>query len=166
MMKPQDEILKSIEDLILMRLDLLKLYPVLSVNAMQCLEKNDMEGLGKKLDERSALIGKMDMIGIEINTLAQLDGSYGAVIADLMKPGIQNKDCPEWGAKVIRSMERTYKLLQSCAFFDEKLIVCAKAVHMEIESQLGRIRAQRKINSLYTDQNATPNSAHILSSTK
>ena len=167
MMKPQAEILKNIEDLMLKRLDFLRLYPVLSVNAMHCLEQNDTEELGKKLDERGELTDKMNTLGIEINALlSQLDGNCGAVIAGFMKPGMQNKDCPEWGTNVARSMERTYKLLQNCALFDEKLIVRAKAMHVEIESQLGRIQAQRKINSLYTDQKAVLNSVHIQLSSK
>jgi hypothetical protein len=167
MMTPQAEVLKSLEDLLFKRLDLLKLYPVLSAQAMQCLEKSDAEGLNEKLNERGLLTEKIDAVGAQIDTLvSRLDKDSGAIVISLMKPGAPNNDCPVWGVNIARSVERTYKLLQSCALFDEKLLSSAKALHMENQSQLCRIRAQRKINTAYYDQNATPNGSHIHFSSK
>jgi hypothetical protein len=167
MMVPQAEVLKSLEDMLLDRLELLKLYPVLSAQAMQCLEKSDTEGFDKKLNERGLLTEKMDAVSAQIDTLvSRLDKDSGTLIKSLIKAGVQNKDCPVWGANIARSVERTYKLLQSCALFDEKLLSCAKALQMEIHDNLGHIRAQRKINAAYYDQNVTPNGAHIHFSSK
>lgn len=167
MIVPQAEVLKSLEDMLLDRLELLKLYPVLSAQAMQCLEKSDTEGFDKKLNERGLLTEKMDAVGAQIDTLvSQLDKDSGALIISLIKVRAQNKECPVWGANIARSVERTYKLLQSCALFDEKLLSSAKALHMENQSQIIRIRAQRKINAAYYDQNVAPNGVHIHFSSK
>lgn len=167
MTMPQAEVLKSLEDLLAERLELLKLYPVLSTQAMQCLEKSDAEGFDAKLNERGLLTEKLDAAGIQINALvSRLDKESGDIIISLLKPEIQNKDCPGWGKNIARSVERTYKLLQSCALFDEKLLSRAKALHMEIQDKLGHIRAQRKINSAYYDQNAIPSGTHIHFSSK
>ncbi len=167
MMNPQAEVLKGIEDLLLQRFDLLKLYPVLSAQAMQHLENNDAEGFGKKLDERGLLIQKADALSVKVDALVSgLDESNSDIVTNLLKSGVQNKDCPEWGVSIARSMERTYKLLQSCALFDDRLMVGAKAMHMQIQGQLGRIRAQHKINTAYSDQNTTPQGTHIHFSSK
>ena len=167
MMMPQADNLKSLEDLLSERLELLKLYPVLSTQAMQCLEKSDAEGLDLKLNERGLLTEKIDIVGTKINTLvSRLDKESGSVIISLLKPGVQDKDFPGWGVNIARSVERTYKLLQSCALFDEKLLSRAKALHLEIQDQLGHIRAQRKINTAYYDQNTITPGTHIHFSSK
>jgi hypothetical protein len=167
MMMPQAEVLKSLEDQLNRRFELLKLYPVLSTQAMQCLENSDAEGFDKKLGERGLLTEKMDAAGIQINALvSRLDKETGTIIRSLLKPGSQNKDCPGWGANIARSVERTDKLLQSCALFDEKLLSRAKALHMEIQDKLGHIRAQHKINTAYYDKNIIPSGTHIHFSSK
>ncbi len=167
MMMPQAESLKILEELLSKRLELLKLYPVLSAQAMLCLEKSDAEGFAQKLNERGLLTEKMDAAGVQIDTLvSQLDKDSSSMIISLMKPGTQSKDCPGWGTNIVRSIERTFKLLQSCALFDEKLLSRAKALHMEIQDKLSHIRVQRKINTAYQDQNTTPTGTHIHFSSK
>ena len=163
----QAKVLKGIEDLLVQRFDLLKLYPVLSAQAMQCLENDDAEGFGKKLDERGLLIRQADALQLKMDTLvSQLDTGRGAIVTSLLKPGPQNTDCPEWGANIARSVEHTYKLLQSCALFDDKIMARAKTVSAEIQGQLVRIRSQRKINTAYSDQNTTPYGTRIHFSSK
>ncbi len=167
MMIPQAERLKSLEELLLKRLELLKLYPVLSAQAMLCLEKSDAEGFDRKLNERGLLTEKLDAVGAQIDTLvSRFDNDNSDMILRLLKPGTQSKDSPGWGTNIARSVERTYKLLQSCALFDEKLLSRANALHMEIQDKLSHIRAQRKINTAYYDQNTTPTGTHIHFSSK
>ncbi len=163
----QAETLKSIEELIRQRFDLMKLYPVLSVEAMQQLEKSDTEAFNRKLDERGILTEQADVLSTKINALvAELDDGIKGIVTNLITNGTSHNDCPEWGKNIARNMERTYKLLQSCALFNERLLSCAKALQLEIHGQLGRIQAQRKINSLYAEQNAVPHGAHIHFSSK
>jgi hypothetical protein len=165
MMTPRAEDLKCLEELLEKRLELLRLYPVLSAQAMHSLEKGDAEEFLRKLDERGLLIEKSDDVGSQIDRLVSRLDKDG-IMKNLVMPGTQNKDCPGWGTNISRSVERTNRLLQSCALFDEKLQSRAKALHMEIHDKLGRIRAQRKINTAYYDQNATPSGSHIHFSSK
>ena len=167
MTKPQEECLKQIEHLLLARLELIKLYPVLSAQAMQSLMENDAEGFLKKLDERGALIEKADAVTNSIGTLVSgLDGSFGAVIADVLKPGAQSNVCPEWCASAARIAERTQKLLSGCAVFDKKLLAHAKDMSVQMQENHGRTLMQQKINSLYTGQTAAAHGEHIHYSSK
>ncbi len=167
MMKPQVDLIKQIEQMLLARLDLLKLYPVLSAQAMQLLEESDAEGFLQKLTERGALIEKADALTGSIDALASgLDGSFGAAVSNLIKPGAASGGCPEWGVHAARIMERTQKLIRSCALFDKKLMASARAVSEQMQEQHGRTLMQRKINSLYTVKSADPHGAHIQFSSK
>ena len=167
MMKPQAEIVREMEDLVQKRLDLLKEYHTLSAVAMQCLEKNDTEELGRILDKRGALTAKVDALNAAIDSLVSLaDEGCRGVIASLVMPGQHDSPCPEWGADIARSMKRTDRLLQDCVLFDARIISRAKAAQMEIQNQLGRVHAQRRIRSAYADKGASPNGTHIHYNTK
>lgn len=163
MMPPHAETIKCIENLLLARLECLKHYPVLSTEAMHSLESGDVEGFGKKLDERAQLTAKVDEISAQIdNLVSQLDESCGAYVVRLIKPGIsgiQPQGTPQWCTAVAHSMERTFKLLHNCALFDARLTSCAKDAQAEIQKQLNHVRAQRKINASYSGQNTASQSA-------
>ena len=167
MTAPDAGLIHGIEELLSQRLDLLKMYPVLSVQAMQCLEQNDADGLNAKLDERGALVEKADALNRQMTALVSgMDEGNGRLMTRMLQAGADNSGCPEWGVNIARSVERTKKLLQGCALFDEKLLSYAKLAQADAQSQLGRIHAQRKINSAYNEQNAVPHGTHIHFSSK
>ena len=167
MTKANEEILLQIDRLVLKRLDLLKQYPSLSVEAMQLLEKNDLSAFDMKLDQRSELAGQIDGISNEIAALIlRLDHECGLIIASILTTNDQISNCPSWVLNIARSMEQTRTLLRNCVLFDEKLTAFARSVHADIEAKLAGIRVQRKIENSYTENHTTTSGMHIHISTK
>ncbi len=163
----QKEILNRIEALSQQRLNLLNLYPVLSVSAMQCLENSDIEGFSLKIDERGELTQQIDSIAAETQSLlAQLDDSYSTVLKKYTQPGAEHQSCPEWCTGLARNFVHTQKLLQNCTLLDAKLLLQAKILHTELHDQLNRTRVQRKIRNGYADKSTKSCGVYINYSSK
>ncbi len=167
MKHPDEDMLLQIEALLNKRLDLLKQYPSLSVEAMQLLENRNISGFDIKLEQRSELASQVDTVSNHIASLISLL-SHGSsiVVAGIVSSGDQTTDCPPWTSGIARSMERTRKLLRNCALFDAKLMSHAHAVHADIQAQLAGVHAQKKIQNGYADHHAVSSGMHIHISTK
>ena len=157
-MTHQAHLLHFIEDLLQKRLEVLKSYPVLSVEALHCLEKEDVQGFTQKLEERDALARKVDTLNAQLNeTIAKLDEDKRSFIAQLTSSGMSGtieQNRPEWGESIARSMERTQKVLHNCVHFDARLNDCAQSLKSTLQKQLEHAQAQRKINATYLKQGA------------
>jgi len=167
MKHPTEEILLQIEALLQKRLELLKQYPSLSVEAMQLLESRDILGFDSKLDQRSLLASQVDAVSNEITALvSQMEYEGSLVITNILSSVDHAKVCPPWISGIARIMERTRKLLHNCVLFDAKLISQAQAAHADIETQLSGLQVQKKIQSSYSDNHASSSGMHIHISTK
>ena len=167
MIKPQSDALQELHNLVQQRFGLLKTYPVLSVEAMECLDSGDVDGFSKKLDERAQLTEQVDLLNAKINEVAQLlDEESHAILTSLLKFEFTSIPCPDWGKGITRGLLDTQKLLQNCTLLDARLTARAKALDTQIRAQLGRTRAQRKIDNSYAIQAAAANGMHIRGGSK
>ena len=167
MIKPQSEALQELHVLVQQRFGLLKTYPILSVEAMECLDSGDVDGFSKKLDERAQLTEQVDLINAKLGDAAQLlDEGSRAILASFLKFDFTSFPCPDWGKGIARGLLDTQKLLQNCALLDARLNARAKALDDQIRAQLDRTRAQRKIDSSYAIQAAAASGVHIRDGSK
>ena len=167
MKHPDEDMLLQIEALLNKRLDLLKQYPSLSVEAMQLLENRDISQFDIKLEQRSELASQVDTVSNHIAALISLlSHESSIVVAGILSSDDQITDCPPWTSGIARSMERTRKLLRNCALFDAKLISHANAVHADIQARLAGVHAQKKIQNSYAGNHAASSGVHIHISTK
>jgi hypothetical protein len=161
------EALQELHVLVQQRFSLLKTYPVLSVEAMECLGSDDVDGFSLKLDERARLTEQVDQTNAKIDEALQLlDEESGALVKSLLRFDFTSFPCPDWGKGIARGLLDTQKLLQNCALLDARLNARAKALGDQIRAQLGRTRAQRKIDNSYSIQAAAASGVHIRGGSK
>ena len=167
MKHPNEALLLQIEALLQKRLELLKQYPSLSVEAMQLLENREISEFNLKLDQRSELASQVDAISNEIVALSsRMDSESSNAIVSILSSDDHATDFPPWVSGIARNMERTHKLLHNCVLFDAKLISQAKAAHADIEAHLTGLQAQKKIQSGYADNHAASSGLRNHISTK
>lgn len=163
----QKELLDNLEALMKERLQLLRLYPVLSVDAMQRLENDDLEGFVQKLNERDALTADMDALSSKMEAqITRLDPADACFLMPMVKPGTDIIPHPDWVTAVAQLAVQTQRLLKSCALLNAKLVSRAEAAESEIRSHIQHVQAERRIRNTYTVPGAASTGTHVLSSTK
>lgn len=162
MSQAQDDLLRRLEALYQKRFLLLKEYPVLSVTALQFLEKDNIEDFTRKLDERDLLAGQVDPLTKEVNALmSQLSKEAQELLQAAFEPDADPATFSGRYAGLLRKISQTQKLLRNCALLDERIIGRAKASQLEIKEHLSKIRQQRMISSKYAASVSETSGVHI-----